>query len=133
MRYTFLILFGLLFFGLNAVQAQSCCSKAKATTASVEKKSCSDSKATTATVTGNCSESAATASTAATARSVSLLPSVDLRKACDPSTCDLSKCDLSKCDPGKCDPTKCPKLGALKASNTTTDKSKKTKTTTAAL
>jgi hypothetical protein len=118
MRYSFLILFALMFMGMNALNAQTCCDKAKASTTSSasvsEKKSgCDMAKATASTASASkCSE----ASTASAQTSSSLAVFVNgitnfsapANKSCDPSNCDLSKCDPSKCLP----------TGTMKASTT---------------
>lgn len=126
MRYTFLLLFALMFMGMNALNAQTCCDKTKASTTaatnSVEKKSCDMAKATSSTAsTSKCNESATASAlmppSIATFVSGGTNAKATTSKACDPANCDLSKCDLSKCDPANCDPSKCPKTGAMKASN----------------
>ncbi|MBK9491103.1 MAG: hypothetical protein IPO07_21650 [Haliscomenobacter sp.] len=112
MRYTFLLLFGLMCLGLNTMNAQSCCSKASTAAASVSEKKCDMSKSTASVASTNCTE---TASTAQVVSSLTVFVSGGVvptsAKACDPSTCDLTKCDLTKCDPSNCDPSKCPKSG----------------------
>lgn len=128
MRYTFLLLFALMFMGMNALNAQTCCDKAKASTtaatSSVEKKSCDMAKAISNTAsTSKCNESATASAQMPSSIATFVSGGANATKAaasksCDPSTCDLSKCDVSKCDPANCDPSKCPKTGAMKASNT---------------
>ena len=130
-----------MFMGMNALNAQTCCDKAKASTASTasvsEKKSgCDMAQASSKTASVNkCSE--ASTALAQTAPSLAVFVSgitnfnAPANKSCDPSNCDLSKCDLSKCDPANCDPSKCPKTGAMKAS--TTKAAAKTTKATAAL
>lgn len=142
MRYSFLILFGLLFMGLNAVNAQSCAAScAKASTAavsnSVEKKSsCSDMakvSTSTASATTKCSEVAATAA-AQTPVGIATFVSgganlkASTTKSCDPSACDQTKATANAT--AKCDPSSCIPSGATKASTAAKTATKTSKATT---
>jgi len=98
MRFTFLVFFGLLFLGLNNINAQSCCQKASTAATNVsEKKCCMDQSTASTAATAKVPASKAQMATGVAAF-VSGGTVKNNAKSCDPSNCIPANCDLSKCD-----------------------------------
>jgi len=107
MRFTFLVLFGMLFLGLNTVNAQACCLKANSTAANVSDKKCCLDKSTASTA--NATPISANKKPIAT--SAAAFVSVDNKKA------SVKSCDPSKCVEPSCDPSECTKTASTKSSS----------------
>lgn len=118
MRYTILMVFVLLFAGIQSVNAQSCCAKGdKAAATTATEKKC-DGMAKAASSTAEANQALSSVGLVPVANTASgTAKAATTAKNCDPANCDKKAHCTGTCDPSKCDHSQCDKAGAMKTSN----------------